>query len=631
MLQTPGRVRCGLRVLRGIGRLDALHRVIDSCDSIPRLGSRNGLPQVSANTNPPDTSAKGGGTRLLLLALFLGVVLAIVLVQLVGGLGDRDDDSVQLDDDLCPVDAAHIGQRAVALFDLRKPLGGHGSLPGEIVRQVTSTMDRHAELRAFSLAGDAFVSRKLIMRVCKPYENVDLVAEGAKDGSNERRDCDDLPAQMPAELRERAATFCQRRDELARRLTLLAAQAELPVADAHLAEAIEDAQIELSGAGDASLFVLSDLMQHAEWYSHVDRNPEDWDYDDFSSIRGAAPPPLSVTAPAAPNLDVTLFYLLRRGVTEHPRNAATHRQFWSRYFEGRVRKLTFEDQGPPLLDYTAVPLESRPAEDAVAERLRVEREEVQRLRREVEAEKRALDEARAEVAALEERQRELEREPPPQPQEEQAERPANAEPVQESEGEPAQAGDSVARQAEPASTRAPVPAAPAARPSEARGLGADAADSVQDQTEAAAVAPDRPPAGVPRTTAMQPPPADAGSTQPSLREAGDTQPSLVDFSDADPCAVRLRTGTANAYPGGRRVDYGSATVVVSYAIDQSGRTTDDEVRVVPAQSNADRPQFFDLFAEAAEDAVRDWEFDFTGNGDCRRSQQRMTRFRFTYR
>lgn len=557
---------------------------------------------------------------MLYLSLFLVAVLAVIFVSFVRGTGG--DDFVQLDDDLCPADPAHIGHRAVALFDLQKPLGEHGALPGEILRQVTSRMGRHMELRAFSLAGDAFVSRKLIARVCKPYDNADLVAEGAKDSAVERRDCDDLPAQLPMELRERARAFCQRRDGLVGRLALLAGQARQPVVDAHLAEAIEDAQLELAGGGDASLFVVSDLMQHAHWYSHLDRGPDDWDYDEFSRVRAESPPPISVTAPAAPSLDVTLFYLRRAGVTEHPRNAATHRQFWTRYFADRVRTLTFEGQ-TPVLNYDHVPFEDRAAQEDV-ERLRTEREEAQRLLREVEAEKRALDEAREELAALEERRQAREREQlARQRREAEAERPSPAAPPpgRDAEEVPSRnAGQATAERPAEQVGQAPGSAAErtpeGAQPAEPEAVQASAADQAPTLSET-------------RTAAAEPTLVDpVTEAVPTAVEVA--QSPVIDAAAGSPCAVQLRTGATDIYPGRRRINYGSANVVVSYAIDEEGRTIDDEVQMVVSRSRADRRQYLDLFAEAAEAAVRDWEFDFT-EGDCRRSQQRTTRFRFAYR
>ncbi len=561
--------------------------------------------------------------RLFYLSLFLIGVLAVILVSFVRGTGGGDD-FVLLDDDLCPVDAALIRQKFVALFDLQKPLGTHGALPGEILRQVTSRMGRHGELRVFSLAGDAFASRKLIARVCKPYDNADLVAEGAKDSAVERRDCDDLPAQLPSKLRERARTFCQRRDGLVGRLALQAGRARQRVADAHIAEAIEDAQLELAGGGDASLFVLSDLMQHAEWYSHLDREPDDWDYDAFAYVRATSPAPISVTAPAAPNLDVTLFYLRRAGVTEHPRNVATHKQFWTRYFAGRVRTLTFEDQAP-LLDYDHVAFDDRAAQDDV-ERLRAEREEAQRLLREVEAEKRVLDEAREELAALEERRQAREREQlARQRREAEIERASPAAPARATDVEQAPVGSAlqaVQGRAEqtPEGERAQVSGISSlSEPAEPQSVPTSSVDPVPPSSPALT-----PVADAAELTVANP------ATEAAPTMAGPAQPPVVRAQEASPCAVQLRTGAGSVYPGSRRIDYGSANVVVSYAIDEQGRTIDDQVQVVLSQSSADRPHYLDVFVEAAEAAVRDWEFDFTER-DCRRSQQRMTRFRFAYR
>lgn len=526
---------------------------------------------MPARTTSLATAA--GGPRWLLHLSALGAV-GLMIGLLASLPTSSNGDRLELDGDLCPLDATHIAGRAVVLFDFQKPWGEHDGIPAHTLRHVAAEIARHVELRAFALADSPAAPRTLLARICKPYDNAELQVEGAKDGGHGIRDCTDLPAQLPRSLREQATEYCSRREALAGRLTRMAGEpAGEPVKSAPLVEAIEDARLELSGSERTSLLVLSDMMQHGAWYSHLDREPADWEYDDFARARAGQRPPISLTAPVDESLDVTIFYVRRQGVTEHPRTAETHRRFWARYFENRVGALVFEDV-QPLLAYDVATLtpDQPEAEDDAIEQLRSEREEAQRLLSRVAAEQQALEEARQRAAA-EERDRQAR-------EAELAERRAA---LEEAEAQQAREREQLARQRQEAERRV-------------------------SELEAASEAPDDEPSARPE----QPPAAEAAPTLPR-------------------CPVTASSARAADYPDGRRVDYGSATIVVSYEIDDAGLTVDDEVHTVLARSSADRPQYLGLFAAAAEDAARGWEFDFGAEEDCRKAQRRMTRFRFDYR
>ena len=96
---------------------------------------------------------------------------------------------------------------------------------------------------------------------------------------------------------------------------------------------------------------------------------------------------------------------------------------------------------------------------------------------------------------------------------------------------------------------------------------------------------------------------------------------------------RFRADAAtDIYPGGRRMNYGSASIAVRYTVDETGATVDDEVAVVLQESSVQRPRSFDLFADAAMEVVRNWVFEFDGEdeGACSRRHERYIRFEFQY-
>ena len=86
------------------------------------------------------------------------------------------------------------------------------------------------------------------------------------------------------------------------------------------------------------------------------------------------------------------------------------------------------------------------------------------------------------------------------------------------------------------------------------------------------------------------------------------------------------------YPGNRRVNYGDATITVSYVVDPRGATVDGDILVVPERSVANNPEYFEVLSEDTVGVVKDWTFtvETTDAGQaCSGAQRRMVTF--TYR
>ena len=315
-------------------------------------------------------------------------------------------------DGACAV-GSEVAHRAVFLVDLRKPLDStYESLPGDLLGGVSKELSADTELSVFALSAYAEAPRTLIGRMCKPYDNGDLVVEAAKDRNGGEGDCDDLPAQIPGSLRTSAAAFCHQREAARRRLDALAAQGRDRVAtDAYLVEALDETSRDLAASSvPASLYVFSDMIQHAAWYSHVDVQWDKWDFGAFARAREAQA--LSVEPPASPdaNLPVKVFYVARAGATGSEAAQLKHKQFWTSYFGDAA--LQFEDQ-PTMARFDAEPLMDIPTPAELAayerERVRYTSELVERERAELEETRRALEQERAEVAQREQELRQEQR------------------------------------------------------------------------------------------------------------------------------------------------------------------------------------------------------------------------------
>ena len=348
----------------------------------------------------------------LLLLVLLPIPLLLMLGPYLRGMLNGT-----LEEDACLVEPADIAGHAVYLVDLRKPLSpAHGSLPGNLLRDVSHDIEAKTDLKVFALTRYAESPRMLIGRLCKPYDNADLKIATAKDqgNGNGSRDCDDVPAQVPVALRDKANRFCAQRDALQRRIDVLVQQQpDGRVANAYVAEAIEDTFRDFEDLpGSRSLYVFSDMLQHASWYSHLDLRWEDWAFEEFAAIREEQAPLIGDPARVNADLRVRIFYVPRTGSTENLRLRVVHKQFWQDYFAGA--DLDFEDRAS-MLEFGHEALMDVPSAAEIAaqerERVRYEREAVEELRTRMEEEKLALESVRQRLTdqtrQLEVREREL--------------------------------------------------------------------------------------------------------------------------------------------------------------------------------------------------------------------------------
>ena len=191
-------------------------------------------------------------------------------------------DEPRWDADMCPIDGG-VAHRAAYLIDARKPLDiDLAELPGRLFERATLDLASGTELSVYTLGSSPDAPRQPIGRICKPYGNADLQVVAAKDQRAVLRDCSDLPSQISTELREAATGFCSRRAALRSRIDAITPpNIGDTIGPAHLAEAIaETFHGGAAGSDTPSIYIFSDMMQHADWYSHVDAGPEGWLIDD---------------------------------------------------------------------------------------------------------------------------------------------------------------------------------------------------------------------------------------------------------------------------------------------------------------------------------------------------------------
>ena len=501
---------------------------------------------------------RGGRARLL-----FPVALVVAVTTLMVFLVDQGDAALELDEDLCRM-AATPPAGATLLVDFQKPV--RAASYATLLRDISLDLPAGTELRAFALTSDPRSPRQFLGRLCKPYDNADLSIDMAKDAERAQRDCDDLPAQMPPELRDVAMRFCERRGALQRRIDGAgdAARASAPLATAELMEALDATLFEVAvQPGPQTLYVFSDMLQHADWYSHLDLDWNAWRYEDFVPLRQARGPVPGVQDLAG--LRIPILYVPRSELTDPRRPRLAHQAFWRAYLAGA--DVEFREQ-PALPGYAAAPVMRtlRDAESAARERETLERQrlEAERELARIALETEAIEAERRAGARLAERrdamQEELRRQ----------------EDVLRQELARLRA-EVVELDAEPVEPATPEPAGPAE----------ETAVAVPDTVVACDV-----------------------ELQPEFR-------------------ARLES---ERYPGNRRVNYGDATITVSYVVDPEGATVDEDIAVVSERSVANKPEYFSVLSEDTVGVVKDWTFTVEAPGagqTCRPPQRRMATF--TYR
>ena len=590
--------------------------------------------------------------------LLIGIppILAIVLIAVIIVLFlDNRADTRALDADLCPLDDTRISHRAVFLLDLRKPLGENKRvLLADSLRSVTMGLDADAELRIFALADSDAAPRREVARLCKPYDNAQLAFEGAKDSSLATRDCDDLPAQVPTHVRDRAQRFCARRGALQTEIERLASVPPGSVVEnAYLIEALEETSLELATVSPPrSLYVLSDMMQHAAWYSQLEIGWSGWTFEEFVRLRMEQDALVGPRPATVPGVGVTILYLPRQGVTDQLRTRMAHQRFWQRYFAEAFETTAAFVEEPPRNGYEIEPLMQRTTEaDLIAAeraRLQEEREEAVRLLEQVSEERAAFEEAQrvateraaAERAAAERAE---------------AERAAAESAGAESAGADGAAADEESTQTpaavsdaedDPPATTAPAIAqepVPALDEQAAAQEPASEAAEQGDADETAAVAQNPAEASAEDALASeppgQPPPASPAQLAGTGTAASDPLPSPAAATQPQEggtptCSLQLKPqyrGSAE-YPPNVRWVYASATIAVRYVVDERGATIDDEVIALPESSTANPAEYLDRFAEHARSIVAAWEFNFEDGGeDCQRRQERTSAIEFSRR
>lgn len=530
---------------------------------------------------------------LLVVASVTGVVLFV----------DFDDDVQELDADLCPIAPNSSAHRAVLLLDLRKPVPIHQatgrSLAGEAWQLASADVAASTQLDVFTVGTDPMAALRPLAQLCKPYDNVALAIGRPED---DELDCRDPAADLTAHQRTVAGQFCARRAELRTRIEDFAAQSSAPVDNAYLVEAIEEISLALATeTRPKSLFVFSDMLQHASWYSHIALAPDTWDFRSYVSTREEQTARIGSRPPALRDLPVTLYYVPRQGMTDMPPAAQAHQQFWQAFFAASTGAEPRFSAFPPAPSYETTPLTGQIGEAAAVTQARL------RLQRTLEAAERELSRLTQERAALAEDRSPAQQQPPP------------------------------AEDAEPLTAQAQAPAEPSEPVEEL--TAADAPDEqapFEDVGEQQAAADDEAASEPPPPQLQQPvatPPAPAEPAEVFL--ADETPPSTTPAEPAATCRAELLpeyTLAAPAYPGRQRVDYGSATITLSYTIDEEGNTADDSMDVLMDASSATRPVYFDLFADEARTlaARYRYRFDESSNGACARRQRRTTQFVFEY-
>ena len=558
---------------------------------------------------------------LLLPAVIVLAAGAFLMVKRTDGERNVPPALDDLDGDLCALEVEGVPDATAYLVDLRKPVAD-AQAPGRMLRDIGRQLAAGEELRVFALTANPAAPKRLLGRFCKPYDETALNIQADKGQGG--RDCDDPPAQISKRVRALAAGFCARRDALKLRLDELVGDPPMTVTDAYLIEALED-------IAARRVFVFSDMLQHAPWYSHLDLRWTRWSYAAFGAYDAARErsPATAVSGAGRTavetSLRVVVFYPLRARVTDALRPRHAHQLFWRDYLaERRGAQVVFEEL-PVEPGYRAArlmpPEGARSASPPVAAAL----EDGQALEAATAVEPPPA--SPVEPAAVE------------QPESDQANSARAKEPAGGGGARDNGARDNARdRDRDPETTTDPVASAP--RLPEATPSPTLDAPTNADSQEATLAPPQSPPqlaVEPPRDAAEPralPPPEVAlrpGAAVPIAPVVPSATPTPRAEAPAPPCPVALKPRFQDALePGGyanaRRVDYGAGVVTVRYRVNRQGEPFDVAVdSVTPARTERMAGLLADTVAE-----VRGWEFSLLAAtpGEC--DVERLRRAVFSY-
>ena len=344
-----------------------------------------------------------------------------------------------------------------------------------------------------------------------------------------------------------------------------------------------------------TLYVYSDMLQHADWYSHFDLDWTQW-RTEYTARQDAVPSTQGGMA-------VEVLYLPRQDITEPLRPRRVHQEFWRVFFDGA--EVSFADYDP-VPGYAWSPLMDAPASDVAEEddpALDEERARIEELRERLRTEAAALAEQREQSIAAREHLASAEQALEAEPSAEGAAS-QDATPSPET-ALPEEADDSAPAASEPS---APPPAA-----------GNDQA-STQELPDALPVAPPPQPA----IDAVDPPP-------PTLELAS------AATDESAPCPATLGASsqaslTPGGYPGGERVNYGAGVLVFDYAMDNGGGIVGNDVVLRRELSTSEMPEHFDALVADTIEQIMAWQFEFAEtDGNCARAQRGSATFTYASR
>ena len=351
------------------------------------------------STNESRFSSRGKSLQAMVVPPALAVAALVAALAFFDGAAEEEKPR---DAGLCPVDQTLISGTAVILFDFTKPLdSAHAALPGKMLWEVAQNLRRDTEMQVYSLTHSPGAPRLLLKRLCTAHDIADLdrAQSQGKTAQHQpdRLECGEFDALPSDDVGRSVKQFCAAWDALQADLYALATSAPAQrgsVADAYLVEALEDTILDLARKPDSGrvLYVFSDMMQHAPWYSHLDLTPTDWDSREFADVLKAQNWAFSHRIDR-PELRVEVFYVPRVGRTDQKPAKDHHQDFWRHYFAGA--EVAFHDQ-ISMSDYAAVPLMNVPTEAEIAAS---ERAAVEQLLLKVQQEQEALEMERQEVVS----------------------------------------------------------------------------------------------------------------------------------------------------------------------------------------------------------------------------------------
>lgn len=256
---------------------------------------------------------------------------------------------------LCPneEEANFIPSRTYVLMDLSEPLGGQQQALRGLINAASNSLEAREKIIIGRLQPNRGNSWKELSSFCSP--DLKSISDSFGRSISLEKDCPEIiskgkqypwPLGTGQDLREQTRKICEsysRFQKKVRTASEVVPDDNPEEPRSYIVSAIEEIMHDANNAPNGTrrrLIVFSDMLQHAEWFSHYEESHAPWTAEALKDRRKKASGLGSV--PENKFDEILLCYLKTDNLKDYMKNAkweVAHKKMWPRYFGAPKKKV----------------------------------------------------------------------------------------------------------------------------------------------------------------------------------------------------------------------------------------------------------------------------------------------------